>query len=67
MLSVNDRYYAANEQATYDAVQAEVETGIKQVLGDAGFTLSYEQGDPRRLFTVKGTLAQALDLSSVKV
>ncbi|MCR9144795.1 MAG: hypothetical protein NXI24_21330 [bacterium] len=49
---INDRALAPNTPETFAAIKDELTTALQQVFGNTGFSLSYEQGDPRRRFQV---------------
>lgn len=53
MILINDRALAPNTPETFASLKDDLEAALKTVLGDRGYELRYEQGDPRRRFQVQ--------------
>lgn len=60
-VSINDRLLAPNTSQTRAAADAELRAFFSTLLGGAEYAVSYPQDDPRSLFSVHVTSAQAFD------
>lgn len=64
-LFINDRALAPNTAETFAACGDELTSALQGLLGHDDFELSYEVGDPRRLFTVAVRCARPVELEQL--
>ena len=64
-LAVNDRMLCPNEQATFDAVESDLQAGFAAVYGDATVELAFIKDDARNRFTVQAKAASSQDVAGL--
>jgi hypothetical protein len=62
-ITINDRLVAPNSEATFAGLKSDLETALRDVLGDASFTLK-RNNDRRQRFSVTVRAAEHLDLQT---
>ena len=62
-VTINDRLLAPNSEATFAALKPDLETALRDVLGDASFRLK-QNGDRRQRFSVTVRASEHLDLQT---
>jgi hypothetical protein len=64
-VSVNDRLLAPNLEATRGAAEPDLRTFFQELFAGSDFSLSNNNGDPRRLFSVSARTSQPLSVSDL--
>jgi hypothetical protein len=64
-LFINDRLLAPNLQTTHGAADPDLRTFFQDLFAGSGFSLSNNNGDPRRLFSVSVRTSRPLNISDL--